>query len=133
MELSTRLLTLEEGSSSDKVLCTAEAYPSATYSWSFLEDTVATDNLLFFDYGVTRAQAGDYECVATNRHGQTRSITTIDVLCEQGFMQSPPFPALRLSLPPFKRNFTFIGVEALLKGVPCSSFIPPWGVGTMSL
>lgn len=75
-------MTLEEGTSSDKVLCTAEAYPEANYLWNFNDETVATDNLLFFDYGISRNQGGDYECVAQNRHGETKMVTKIDVLCK---------------------------------------------------
>ena len=76
------MLTLEEGSTSDKVLCTAEAYPEAAYVWTKDGETVASDNLLFFDGGVTREQAGEYACVAENRHGKAEAVTKVDVLCK---------------------------------------------------
>ena len=43
---------------------------------------VATDNLLFFDGGVSREQGGDYTCVARNRHGRADVVTRIEVICE---------------------------------------------------
>jgi len=73
---------VEEGSSTGKVLCTAEAYPEANYNWQFSEEIVATDNVLFFDNGISRAQGGEYTCVAHNRHGSTKIATKIDVLCK---------------------------------------------------
>lgn len=48
----------------------------------FQDEMVATDNLLFFKYGISRDQAGEYECVAQNRHGSSTIKTVIDVLCE---------------------------------------------------
>lgn len=82
IEISDRLITVEEGSSSGKVLCTAEAYPEANYQWQFSNEIVATDNVLFFDYGISRQQAGEYTCIAQNRHGSTKIVTNIDVLCK---------------------------------------------------
>ena len=43
IEISDKLITVEEGSSSGKVLCTAEAYPEANYLWQFSDEVVATD------------------------------------------------------------------------------------------
>jgi hypothetical protein len=82
IEISDRLITVEEGASSGKVLCTAEAYPEANYQWQFANEVVATDNVLFFDLGISRHQSGDYTCVAQNRHGSTKISTKIDVLCK---------------------------------------------------
>ena len=87
-EISDQLITVEEGSSSGKVLCTAEAYPEANYQWQFGSDIVATDNVLFFDYGISRHQSGDYNCIAQNRHGSTKISTKIDVLCKLNPMSS---------------------------------------------
>ena len=82
IELSDLVITLEEGSSADSVMCTAEAYPEASYAWEANGDVVATDNLLFFDKGVSRGQGGDYMCVAKNRHGRAEMVTRIEVICE---------------------------------------------------
>ena len=43
---------------------------------------VATDNLLFFEEGVSREQGGDYMCVAKNRHGRAEMVTRVEVICE---------------------------------------------------
>jgi hypothetical protein len=80
IELSDPVVTLKEGSAAGKVLCTSEAYPKASYIWEFGGEVVATDNLLFFNGGVSREQGGDYKCVAKNRHGQAEMITNIDVM-----------------------------------------------------
>lgn len=74
---------MEEGSSAEKVLCTAEAYPEANYAWKKDGETVATDNVLFFgDGGAERDMAGEYVCEAANRHGVVQTKTLIDVLCK---------------------------------------------------
>lgn len=55
----------------------------ASYAWEVNGgDVVATDNLLFFDKGVSRDQGGDYMCVAKNRHGRAEMVTRIEVICE---------------------------------------------------
>ena len=82
IEISEPFLTVEEGSTPEKVLCTAEAYPQANYFWKFNGDTVATDNLLFFDKGIGRDQSGEYTCIAQNRHGASEIKTNFDVRCK---------------------------------------------------
>jgi len=79
IEISEPFFTVEEGSTPEKVLCTAEAYPQANYFWKFNGDTVATDNLLFFDKGIGRDQSGEYTCIAQNRHGASEIKTNFDV------------------------------------------------------
>ncbi len=74
------VVTLEEGNADEQVLCTAEAYPEASYTWERDGEVVATDNLLFFDRGVDREQGGEYVCVARNRHGVAETATRIEVL-----------------------------------------------------
>ncbi|XP_059086621.1 hemicentin-1-like isoform X5 [Tigriopus californicus] len=80
IEISDAIIRLEEGSSREKVLCTAEAYPEANYIWKFNNENVAADNLLFFDGGISKDQAGIYTCVAQNKHGAAEIGTEIDVL-----------------------------------------------------
>ena len=76
------MITVEEGISPEKILCTAEAYPQANYYWKYNDEIVATDNLLFFDKGITRDEAGEYTCIAQNRHGSSQILTRFDVLCK---------------------------------------------------
>ena len=80
IEISEETLQVLEGSSPEKVLCTAEAYPQANYFWKFNQETVGTDNLLFFDKGIGRHQSGQYTCIAQNRHGSSQIQTHFDVL-----------------------------------------------------
>jgi len=79
IEISENVIVVEEGESPEKLLCTAEAYPQANYFWKFNGDTVATDNLLFFDKGITRYESGEYTCIAQNRHGASEIKTNFDV------------------------------------------------------
>jgi len=79
IEISENVIVVEEGESPEKLLCTAEAYPQANYFWKFNGDTVATDNLLFFDKGITRYESGEYTCIAQNRHGASQIKTNFDV------------------------------------------------------
>lgn len=69
-----------EGEIPPKVECRASSYPEATYVWQHGEDTVSTGAVLNLDYPIERARAGDYECIAQNRHGQMTSTATFDVL-----------------------------------------------------
>ena len=87
IEISQDVITVEEGISPEKVLCTAEAYPQANYYWKYNDEIVATDNLLFFDKGITRDEAGEYTCIAQNRHGSSQIQTRFDVLCK--YLLSP--------------------------------------------
>ena len=82
IEISERYIKVSEGSSPDKILCTSEAYPQANYHWLFKGQKVGTDNLLFFDQGITREQAGEYTCIAENRHGSSEIKTHFDVQCK---------------------------------------------------
>jgi len=80
IEISERYISVHEGDSPEKILCTAEAYPKANYHWEFQDETVVgTDNLLFFDQGIRRDQAGEYKCIAENRHGKKEITTHFDV------------------------------------------------------
>ena len=38
--------------------------------------------MLYFDHGVSREEAGEYTCVAKNRHGSKHISSKIDVLCK---------------------------------------------------
>lgn len=82
IEISQDVITVEEGISPEKILCTAEAYPQANYYWKYNDEIVATDNLLFFDQGISREEAGEYTCIAQNRHGSSQILTRFDVLCK---------------------------------------------------
>ena len=38
--------------------------------------------MLFFDQGIRRDQAGEYKCIAENRHGKKEITTHFDVQCK---------------------------------------------------
>ena len=106
IEISENVIVVEEGESPEKLLCTAEAYPQANYFWKFNGDTVATDNLLFFDKGITRHESGEYTCIAQNRHGASEIKTNFDVRCKSSLSQWSQIPS-------FKANFNFFRTNCL--------------------
>ena len=57
IEISDPSITLAEGKKSEKILCTAEAYPEANYEWHFNEEARNLpqifnkfSNLILFNY-----------------------------------------------------------------------------------
>ena len=78
--ISKDLVEVVEHEVPDKVLCSAEAYPEASFMWRFRDEVIQTQNLLNFGSAITRQQAGDYVCEAQNRHGTAYIHTRIDVL-----------------------------------------------------
>ncbi|KAK2707720.1 hypothetical protein QYM36_015422 [Artemia franciscana] len=69
-----------EGGIPEKLRCQAKAYPEATYFWTFQNETVATGEILFLDYPMSRDRTGDYSCIAQNRHGNASVSSFINVL-----------------------------------------------------
>ena len=67
--ISKEVVTVVENKVPEKVLCTAEAYPEASFMWRFRDEVIQTQNLLNFGSAITREQAGVYKCEAQNRHG----------------------------------------------------------------
>lgn len=67
----------------DKVLCSATAYPEATYNWKHDIGTFSTrgNNALILS-SVSRDKGGNYTCEAINRHGRITQKTFINVLCK---------------------------------------------------
>lgn len=79
---SEAVMTLVEGSSSGPVLCAADAEPEAEYIWMYSDQIVSTQPVLAFDTGISKTQAGEYVCIAKNKHGRAQAITLFDVQCE---------------------------------------------------
>ena len=50
IEISDKSITLAEGKKSEKVVCTAEAYPEAHYEWIFNEKVTWLWKLNFINY-----------------------------------------------------------------------------------
>ena len=49
IEISDKSITLAEGKKSEKVVCTAEAYPEAHYEWIFNEKVTLLSKLNFIN------------------------------------------------------------------------------------
>ena len=50
IEISDKSITLAEGKKSEKVVCTAEAYPEAHYEWIFNEKVALLSKLNFNNF-----------------------------------------------------------------------------------
>ena len=50
IEISDKSITLAEGKKSEKVVCTAEAYPEAHYEWIFNEKVTLLSKLNFINF-----------------------------------------------------------------------------------
>ena len=48
----------------------------------FQFQVVSKDKALFFDEEVTKTHAGEYHCIAHNRHGSKETKTRIEVMCK---------------------------------------------------
>ena len=78
--ISQDIVNVVENTVPDKVLCTADSYPEASFMWKFNDEIIQTQNLLSFGSAVTRHQAGLYVCEAANRHGTAYVTTKMNVL-----------------------------------------------------
>ena len=80
LRISHDTVTVVENTVPDKVLCTADSYPEASFMWRFQDQVVQTQNLLNFATSISRHQSGLYTCEASNRHGSASLATNINVL-----------------------------------------------------
>ena len=64
----------------ERLVCGAQAYPEASFMWSYRDQIIATHNVLYFGGPVARDQAGRYTCQAANRHGTGTVTAVLDVL-----------------------------------------------------
>jgi len=78
--ISQEVVNVVENKVPEKVLCTAEAYPEASFMWRFNDEVIQTHNLLNFASAITRDQAGVYVCEAQNRHGTSYITTKMNVM-----------------------------------------------------
>lgn len=66
-----------------RVLCSAKAFPEASFNWSKEGDTeIIRGNALILNFPVTKNHAGNYLCTAYNKHGSNTQTTFLNVLCE---------------------------------------------------
>jgi len=78
--VSQEVVSVLEHDTPERVLCSAQAYPEATYIWRFNDQVVQTHNVLYFGGPVSRDQAGVYVCEAQNRHGTAYVTTRLNVM-----------------------------------------------------
>jgi hypothetical protein len=77
-------VNVTEGHIPERVLCSATAYPEATYQWKHESGTFITkgNNALILSSPVSRTEGGNYSCEAINRHGKITQKTFINVFCK---------------------------------------------------
>ncbi|XP_046400692.1 uncharacterized protein LOC124166984 isoform X2 [Ischnura elegans] len=97
--VSPQIVSVVEGQIPDKIVCSAKAYPEASYHWwrrrqsdndgsssnSLVIDPqtssiVVKGNALVLNYPVPRTDGGEYICEAYNRHGNATIKTHVNVL-----------------------------------------------------
>ena len=78
--VSQEVVSVLEHDTPERVLCSAQAYPEATYMWRFNDQVVQTHNVLYFGGPVNRDQAGIYVCEAQNRHGTAYVTARLNVM-----------------------------------------------------
>ncbi|XP_024084206.1 hemicentin-1 isoform X2 [Cimex lectularius] len=82
MTVSNSIVNVTEGNIPEKILCSAKAYPEATYQWrrEGENEVVMKGNALIVNHAVLRRNAGNYTCEAQNRHGNNTKTIFINVL-----------------------------------------------------
>ncbi|XP_063885393.1 B-cell receptor CD22-like isoform X4 [Scylla paramamosain] len=78
--VSETYIQVGEGEIPPKVICNASSYPEPTYVWQHAGQTVSMGAVLNMDYPIKRSRAGEYQCIAENRHGEMKAATNFDVL-----------------------------------------------------
>ncbi|GBM67422.1 B-cell receptor CD22 [Araneus ventricosus] len=80
MSLSDSVIQVQEGDVPPDVECSASSWPPSTYLWLRGKMVMARDDVLAFNYSVTRDHEGQYVCVAENRHGKSQIEMKLEVL-----------------------------------------------------
>ncbi|CAL4089282.1 unnamed protein product, partial [Meganyctiphanes norvegica] len=83
--ISQESVSVVEGEMLPKIECRVLSYPESTYTWYRGEENVATGSVLTMDNGIDRKQAGQYTCVAQNKHGSVSAVTECDVQCKNEY------------------------------------------------
>ncbi|XP_067007165.1 nephrin isoform X1 [Anabrus simplex] len=81
--VTNKVVYVTENYVPEKVLCSARAYPEASYVWrreGHPQETFLKGNALILNYPLLRQNSGNYICEATNKHGSIAQKTFINVL-----------------------------------------------------
>ena len=68
IEISDKSITLAEGKKSEKVVCTAEAYPEAHYEWIFNEKVTLLSKLIFINFKMGKFKTTIEQCRLHGRY-----------------------------------------------------------------
>lgn len=82
VSVSPLIVDVKEGQVPGQVTCVAKGFPEPSYSWRYGDEVVSNSAVLFLDHPLSRDQAGEYECVAENRHGNISTRTKMNVQCK---------------------------------------------------
>lgn len=83
---------MEVGAHPPRVSCSAKAYPEPSYEWRRHGVVIAKGNVLYIFRNMSVEDAGPYECVAFNKHGNSSAAVHVNVLCRcfGGAVRSTP-------------------------------------------
>ena len=81
ISITPRLLQVVENEMPDRIECQGWGNPPPKYKWLHNNELITTSQQLNLG-PLERGRAGQYDCVATNKHGDITASTTVDVLCE---------------------------------------------------
>lgn len=79
--LSNGSVNVELGAQPPRVSCSSKAYPEPSYEWRRYGRVIAKGNVLYIFRNMTVDDAGAYECVAFNKHGNSSAAVHVNVLC----------------------------------------------------
>ncbi|XP_046675860.1 hemicentin-2-like isoform X7 [Homalodisca vitripennis] len=89
--VTNKVVNVTENNIPPRVLCSAKAFPEASYNWSREGDPeVIRGNALILNFPLQRHKGGNYVCTAYNKHGSNTQTTFFNVLYkpECGITQS---------------------------------------------
>ncbi|XP_054282603.1 hemicentin-1-like isoform X4 [Macrosteles quadrilineatus] len=79
--VTNKIVNVTENNIPPRVLCSAKAFPEASYNWSREGDSdVVRGNALILNFPMQRHKGGNYVCTAYNKHGSNTQTTFFNVL-----------------------------------------------------
>lgn len=88
--LSTGSVDVELGAQPPRVSCASKAYPEPSYEWRRHGRVIAKGNVLYIFRNMTVDDAGAYDCVAFNKHGNSSAAVHVNVLCRCSVSENKP-------------------------------------------
>lgn len=75
-------VVVEESAMPPKVICQSRAYPEPSFEWRQNDAVVAKGNALIVNKAMKRTDAGNYTCVAFNKHGRQSTDVFMNITCK---------------------------------------------------